>query len=369
MIGCLIRKAGILGVVMCVSFFVGCGSQQSASSSSISSPSAPIPDKTAITPACSLPSQNNQPALPTDAAHTDTEHYRGTTTQADEIDYYFPANTGPNTPMVLIVHGGAWTSYGDTTGDLEDAAYLVHQGYAAANVNYRLTGGTANLFPTAVQDLRCAVRFMRAHATTRYSPKILAALGGSAGGNLVSMLGVLPPAYNDPTLPFQDLGGACANFSSQNSNVDAVAAYYPAVNVTSSLDYDTTPPPQSQPGNFTAWPVINNFATYTGIAAGQVFANPAVEIATPEYYLSQGLVKTAANFYIVNGDQDNQIPEYQSGDLRDAVKKYTSSSATWELVPGQGHGFVSFDTSNPEIASAACNVLSFYAAHLPSPTP
>jgi len=330
---------------------------------------APVPDKIASSPSCSLPAQNNQPTLPSDASHTATEHYRGETSIEDRIDYYFPANTGPGTPMVLIVHGGGWMGNGNTNGYLEDAAYLVHQGYAVAYVNYRLVASGMNLFPTAVQDLRCAVRFIRAHGTARYNPHVLGALGGSAGGNLVSMLGVLPPAYNDSAIPFGDLDGSCEKFSVQSSNVDAVAAYYPAANVTGPLDYDTTPPPDSKPGSPTAWPIIQDFAKYTGVPAAQVFANPIVEKATPQYYLSHGLSNVTADFYIVNGDQDAVIPEYQSGDLRVALNKYTSSSATWELVPGQGHGFITFDTADPKIADAACDVLNFFSSRLPAPTP
>jgi pectinesterase len=58
----------------------------------------------------------------------------------------------------------------------------------AAPVSYRL--GPAGRFPSAIHDLKSAVRWLRANAS-RYGidPTQVGAVGGSAGGHLVALLG------------------------------------------------------------------------------------------------------------------------------------------------------------------------------------
>ena len=55
------------------------------------------------------------------------------------------------------------------------------------SVNYRLSGEA--LFPAAVQDVKAAVRWLRAQRpSTGWMPRRVAAVGDSAGGNLAAML-------------------------------------------------------------------------------------------------------------------------------------------------------------------------------------
>jgi len=62
-------------------------------------------------------------------------------------------------------------------------------GILTVSVDYRLA--PQYKFPAMIEDVKCAVRFLRAH-TEKYNidPERFAAMGGSAGGHLVSLLGV-----------------------------------------------------------------------------------------------------------------------------------------------------------------------------------
>ena len=82
---------------------------------------------------------------------------------------------------------------GDRTMGVDQIRALVSAGYAVAALDYRLSGEAG--FPAAVQDVKAAVRFLRANAT-RYGldPRRYGAFGGSAGGYLAVMLGVTAPA-------------------------------------------------------------------------------------------------------------------------------------------------------------------------------
>ena len=103
-----------------------------------------------------------------------------------ELDLYAPGDPGRH-PGVIVVHGGGWQS-GDRTMERPLAKRLAARGYAAATVGYRL--GDAGRFPAAFEDIRDAVRFLRESAA-RFSidPDAIGAVGGSAGGQLVALLG------------------------------------------------------------------------------------------------------------------------------------------------------------------------------------
>ena len=59
----------------------------------------------------------------------------------------------------------------------------------AASTGYRLA--PENTFPAAFQDVQCAIAYMRANADELgLDPDRIAVAGMSAGGHLVSMLGV-----------------------------------------------------------------------------------------------------------------------------------------------------------------------------------
>ncbi|MGF6847891.1 polygalacturonase/acetyl esterase/lipase [Chitinophaga sp. W3I9] len=90
-------------------------------------------------------------------------------------------------PAVLLIFGGGWHS-GDKTHNHAMAVELVKRGYVAVSAEYRLSGEAQ--YPAAVQDLKAAVRWMRAHAGEYgIDTNHIAALGCSAGGQLAALMG------------------------------------------------------------------------------------------------------------------------------------------------------------------------------------
>jgi acetyl esterase/lipase len=100
------------------------------------------------------------------------------------MDIFFPKSPGP-WPCVVMVHGGGW-SEGDKTGfDLG----LSGHGYLVASVNYRLHPDFH--FPAMIEDVKAAIRFLRAHAAEyNLDPERVAILGHSAGGHLAALAGL-----------------------------------------------------------------------------------------------------------------------------------------------------------------------------------
>jgi beta-xylosidase/acetyl esterase/lipase len=112
--------------------------------------------------------------------------------RALQLDLYLPGpnGTGPGTafPLVVLVHGGGWRS-GSRDNMAPLAARLAARGFAAATVDYRLSGEAQ--YPAAIDDVRQAVRWLRA-AAPHYGldDRRVAIAGGSAGGQIAALIGM-----------------------------------------------------------------------------------------------------------------------------------------------------------------------------------
>ncbi len=105
---------------------------------------------------------------------------------SQQLDLYIPrsASTQP-LPIAMYVHGG-----GMTAGDKSDLSpvfldALASAGYAVVSVNYRLA--PASHFPAQLQDVKCAIRYLRYKATLYgLNGREIFAFGTSVGGQLVA---------------------------------------------------------------------------------------------------------------------------------------------------------------------------------------
>jgi acetyl esterase/lipase len=107
------------------------------------------------------------------------------------LDAYVPVAKTTKRPAILLVHGGAWRG-GDKSDFVDDGMALAELGYVAFSVNYRLT--PQHPYPAAVDDVKAAVRWVRAPAQVKkfaIDPMRIGAVGASAGGHLVGMLATL----------------------------------------------------------------------------------------------------------------------------------------------------------------------------------
>jgi acetyl esterase/lipase len=127
----------------------------------------------------------------------------------EKADLYLPAEIpkGKRVPAVVIVHGGGWS------GGVKDAARernigtnLALNGYVAMSIDYVLADskGTNVTWPQNLYDCKTAVRWLRKNAERlQIDPDKIGAIGGSAGGHLVSMLALTEPKDGlDPKGPY-----------------------------------------------------------------------------------------------------------------------------------------------------------------------
>jgi acetyl esterase/lipase len=102
-------------------------------------------------------------------------------------DLYTLKNLDKPVPGLIFIHGGGWK--GGKRADYR--VYTVdfaQRGYVVATISYRLAQDAK--FPAAVEDAKCAVRWMRSQAAELHvDPDRIAVIGGSAGGYLSLMVG------------------------------------------------------------------------------------------------------------------------------------------------------------------------------------
>ena len=212
------------------------------------------------------------------------------------MDLYFPKNGSPSAPVALNVHGGSW-SHGDKKENetSQDFSAFATHGYIVAAVNYR--HAPANKFPAQIEEVKCAVRFLRAKAAQyNIDSNRIGAFGCSAGGHLVSMLGLA-----DKSAGF-DNGGEHAAFSSRIQAVIAMSA------PTDLALYDSS-----------------RFDMLQHVFGAKSMTDPILTKFSPIHYIT----KNAPPFLIIAGDQDLVVPLRQSKEL---YNRLTANSAHAELV-------------------------------------
>lgn len=103
-----------------------------------------------------------------------------------------PTNATAPLPCLVVIHGGGWSA-GNKDAHSDLAKLAATKGYVSATVGYRFAPD--HVFPAQVNDVKCAVRYLRAHADQYHlDPNRIGAVGFSAGAHLAMMLGVTDKA-------------------------------------------------------------------------------------------------------------------------------------------------------------------------------
>ncbi len=123
-------------------------------------------------------------------------------------DVFRPAND-KIAPVVLMIHGGAWSS-GSKWHLHDHARELAQEGYVAVTINYRL----APLYQIdkQVSDCRAAMEWLKTvNSDFNFDPKQVAVWGYSAGAHLACMLATQPQP-DAPEIQAVVAGGAPCDF-------------------------------------------------------------------------------------------------------------------------------------------------------------
>jgi arylsulfatase A len=129
------------------------------------------------------------------------------------LDLYLPVGRKQAVPGVIVIRGGGWM-VNDRVEFAHVASALAERGVVAASIEYRTADEAP--FPAPLQDVKAAIRWMRANAGAYgISPEAIGTLGGSSGAHLALLAGL--------TANERDFAGAgCHN--NVSSRVQAVVA-------------------------------------------------------------------------------------------------------------------------------------------------
>lgn len=289
--------------------------------------------------ACGGPEPTGPPGGSPSAVLRDTAIFDATYCTAGDAelraDLWFPAGeVGPSAPAALFVHGGGWTS-GSKSGGVALAMLrepLLRAGFVVASVDYRLAPD--HPWPAQIEDVKCAVRYLRASADSfGVDEGRVAVWGPSAGGHLAAMLGT-----TDASSGFGDGG----DHRDESSRVQAVVDLYGPADLTAEGFIEDQ--------QFTIETVFGTTDPDAGV----------LREASPVTHASPG----DAPFLIMHGREDNVVPVGQSRALHDRLQGEGVPS-TLIVVDDAGHGFVPVrGTPSPSRDELVSRALDFLRARL-----
>jgi len=137
-----------------------------------------------------------------------------------EADVFLPPLEEKNRPAVLFIHGGGWIE-GDRSQLRGYGILLARLGFVCMCNSYRLSN--ESIWPAQIQDVNCAIRYLRANATDLgLDPDRIGVSGNSAGGHL----SLMAAATNYDQI-FEGEGGS----NEVSSEIKAVCAIYPPTTI------------------------------------------------------------------------------------------------------------------------------------------
>jgi len=246
-----------------------------------------------------------------------------------KMDLYYPARISGPLPVAVYLHGGGWT-----IGDKEKANQnpegkaLLAQGYLLAALDYRLA--PEYHFPAMIEDVKCAIRSLRAHAAGYgLDAGRIGVWGFSAGGHLAALLGTTDEIAG------YDVG----QYLDQSSRVQAVVDFYGPADLRLPLTGE-------------AYGLVGDaFGTNDPHAPVLVLGSPVTWVSPDD-----------PPFLILHGDSDTLVPLRQSQEL---FERLTAAGVPAELVVvTNGRHDFGKDDIQPSRAELVQRVVDFFNRYL-----
>jgi len=229
-----------------------------------------------------------------------------------KVDIYAPRGITTPNPTVILIHGGGWVNGSKEVAVLNALPYM-EMGWSVVNVQYRLA--RVSLAPAAVEDCRCALRWVIRNAEQyKFDVNKIVITGHSAGGHLSLITGMLntaagldrqcPPPVSNPPDP-----------AKTEVKVAAIVNWYGITDV----------------GDLFEGPNQKNYAvTWMG---SQLNRDEIAKRVSPLTYVRAGLPPIIT----IHGDDDPTVPYAHATHLKAALDK---AGVTNQLVtiPGGKHG-------------------------------
>lgn len=229
------------------------------------------------------------------------------------MDYFYPKNHEGKMPAVIWIHGGGWSSHDLTRvyRPERELAELAKQGFFCASIDYRLSDQA--IFPAQIQDCKCAVRYLRAHAEELHIDAAhIGTWGESAGAHLALMM-----AMTDGVPEFEGNGG----WKDESSKVQAAVSWYAPCELNKLHTYYHHEPS-----------IVERLL---GCSHTDPDFIQKADAASPMHYA----IKSDMPLLLMHGDRDSVVPLEQSEALAKAAWAAGKKETRMVVVHDQGHGF------------------------------
>lgn len=251
--------------------------------------------------------------------------YAGDGIVGHRLDIYAPRDGKSLHKVVVIIYGSAWYSNKDKEKAFREIGQpLLDAGFAVVSINHRAS--VEAKFPAQINDVKAAVRYVRAHARDYgFDTSFIGITGYSSGGHLSSLTGttngVKTFTVGKETV---DIEGKVGNCLKSSSKVDAVVDWFGPVDMARMQDCSTTKDEKSPE------------ATLLGVAPAKNL--DLVALLGPATYID----KKDPMFLVIHGDADPVVPYCQSVNFSEALKKQ-GKLYDFVTVPNGKHGPVTFN--------------------------
>jgi acetyl esterase/lipase len=222
-----------------------------------------------------------------------------------KLDIARPEKADKRLPCIVVIHGGGWRA-GNFKVHVPQIFDFARHGYVSATVQYRLV--PAARWPAQIEDVKCAVRYLRANAEKYGIDKErFGAVGFSAGAHLSMLLGTM-----DKKDGLEGSGGSAG----ESSKVQAVVSYFGPTDLA-----------QDFPDNVDA--MLHDFLSGAPNEKAEAY-----KAASPITYID----KDDAPILHFQGTKDRLVPYAQGYLLADAMTK-AGLGGRVEMLIGADHGW------------------------------
>src|SRR6476620_802517 len=221
---------------------------------------------------------------------------------------WYPRDTPRPTPTLVFIHGGGWI-FGSKEGAVYQLLPYLERGWRVVNVEYRMASNS--LAPAAVEDTRCALRWIYRNAKQyKFDTSKIILTGQSAGGHLALITGMLPDGG-----PLDNRCYADNKSGDVPMKVAAIINWYGITDVNDVIE----------------GPNLKNYAVmWMGAMPNAVDVAKSV---SPLTYVRGGLPPILT----IHGDKDDVVPYTQATRLHSALEKAGVKNELY-TIKGGGHG-------------------------------
>jgi len=259
--------------------------------------------------------------------------------RAHRLDVFTPAQGADGAPVMVFVHGGAWTFGSKQEQGLPMLFELTARGWVCVTINYRLSPRAT--WPDHLVDVKRAVAWTRAHIADYGgdADRFLAISGASAGGHLASMVALTP---EDPA--FQP------GFEGEDTSVDCCVSLYGVLEMTGD------PELAGRQGR-----AIVSFLRHFVFKAPLELARADYEHASPIHRITAD----APAFLVLHGTKDTLVPVGVARAFVAAFRDAAAAPIGYVELPGAQHAFDVL--CSPRSTSTTLGIAAFLEALVAAP--